>query len=123
MKKAFIYLLAIGLYSSANAAFNGLSIHSRANCVNNETISWDWTHYWTLNTQTAHYQNGRLIHQYVTGWQNTWRSAAVCWGEGRGGWYVVGNHYIAYKSGDMIPLGSTNVTDCSIYNGWWDKNK
>ncbi len=107
-----------------NAAFNGLTIHSRANCLSlNETISWDWTHYWMLNTMAVHYNNGVLQHQYATGWQYTWRSAAVCWGEGRGGWTVVGAHYIAYKAGDMIPLGGSNATGCNPYNGWWDKNK
>ena len=66
-----------------------------------------------LNTYTAHYYNGALQQQYNTGWVNTWRSAAVCWGEGRGGWHVVGMHYIAYKSGDMIPLGGTDATGCN----------
>lgn len=123
MKKVGMFVLALALSSGANAAFNGLTIHSRANCINNESISWDWKNYWILNTQTWHYLNGQLQHEFQTGWQTTWRSAAVHWSEGTGGWGVRGEHYIAYKSGDMIPLGTTTAIDCSIYNGWWDKNK
>jgi len=123
MKKAAMFMLAFVIGDWAYAGFNGLTIHSRANCVNNESISWDWTHYWNLNTSTSHYLNGRLVHSYQTGWINTWRSAAVCWGEGKGGWTVIGAHYIAYRAGDLIPLGTTNVSDCSVYNGWWDKDK
>jgi len=37
----FTLFLFIVCFSNAHAAFNGLSHHSRANCVNNESISWD----------------------------------------------------------------------------------
>lgn len=123
MKRIGIFFATLALCNAGHAAFNGLSIHSRANCVNNESISWDWTHYWILNTQTSHYYHGKLQHVFNTGWQNTWRSAAVHWGEGRGGWTVKGEHYIAYRPGDLIPLGTTHVSDCSIYNGWWERSK
>lgn len=123
MKKVLIYFIAIGLCSSTNAAVNGLSIHSRANCVNNESITWDWTTYWTLATQSTHYKGLKNSHIVKTGWQKTWRSAAVHYGEGMGGWKVVGNHWILYSNGQSWYLGDETVTDCSIYNGWWDRDK
>jgi hypothetical protein len=99
-----------------------LTIHSRANCFgNNESISWDLTHDYILNTRSDHYYKGVYQHSIVTGWRNTWRSAAVHWAEGFNDWKVHGRHYIAYKLGDVIPLGEEWVSDCSIYNGWWDK--
>jgi hypothetical protein len=122
VKKISTFLLLIGICSSASAAFNGLTVHSRANCVNNESIAWDWTH-WNLNTVGSHYYNDKLKHSEGTGWNYTWRNGIVHWGEGRGGWKVHGQHYIAYKAGDLISLGEQWVTDCSIYNGWWDRNK
>jgi hypothetical protein len=39
MKNIIVFIGILCLVSSANAAFNGLSIHSSANCGNNETIS------------------------------------------------------------------------------------
>lgn len=123
MKKVIIPLLIFIFSSNINAALNGLSVHSRANCINNESISWDWTHNWNLKTEARHYLNHNFVHMSETEWENTWRSAAVHWGEGRGGWSVSSDHYIAYKDGDNVPLGSTYATDCSIYNGWWEKNK
>ena len=100
MKETFICLIAIG-FVQRQTLFNGLSIHSRANCVNNETISgWDLA-IDTLNTQTS-YQNGLLIYMNMPLMANRWRSCRV-WGEGRGGLHAVGNHYTAYKPGDLIP--------------------
>jgi hypothetical protein len=118
---SFIFL-SLFLLTTSQAAFNGLSIHSRANCGNNESISWDATHTWVLATETFHYLNGSLVHLVGSGWENTWRSAAVHWGEGTGGYQVIGYHHI-WRAGDskVSELGVTNVRDCSIYNGWWDR--
>jgi hypothetical protein len=38
--------------------------------------------------------SGTLTHSNGTGWQKTWRSASVQWGEGTGRWYVHGWHWI-----------------------------
>ena len=74
----------------------GLMWFSRANCGNNESISWDWpgrNH--TLWTNSFHW-DGRVGWESPirTGWATTYRSAAVHWGEGvRGNYYVIGAHY------------------------------
>lgn len=123
-------ILLLTFVSSANAAFNGLSIHSRASCINNESITWDARWYRTYKTVSHHeklLENGEEekdteSHIIETGQQDTWRSAAVHWGEGRGWWRVVGFHFI-YKNGKEKYLGPTDVSDCSIYNGWWDTSE
>lgn len=118
-KATFLLLLLSG---STFAGINGLTIHSRANCVNNESITWDLTENWQLATISTHYKDGIIQHSVPTGWQNTWRSAAVHWGEGTGGWYVEGQHYII-MSGVQKNLGTTRSENCSGYDGWWDKSK
>jgi hypothetical protein len=109
------------LSAPASAAINALSIHSRANCVNNESISWDATHRWYLATESWHYLKGALVHLVGSGWETTWRSAGVHWGEGTGGYQVIGYHHIWKDGADSDSLlGVTNVKNCSIYNGWWE---
>jgi hypothetical protein len=56
-------------------------------------------------------------------WQLTWRSAMVHWGEGRGGWLVRGQHYMADSRGNPVLVADETVSNCSIYDGWWDRNK
>ena len=89
-----VVILSSFLANNSQAALNMLSIHSRANCVNNESISWDGQHYWFLATESWHYFKGKLQHLVGSGWENTWRSAGVHWGEGRGGYEVIGYHHI-----------------------------
>lgn len=115
-------LLSIGV---AHAGFNGYTNHSRANCTNNESISWDWTHDWWLWTNSEHYNvsNGELIHTLNTGAQLTWRSAAAHWGEGQIGWQVHGRHWRLYTDKKWHLESDEWITDCSIYDGWWDRNK
>ncbi len=124
LKKAALIFAGVYISSISYGAFNGLSHHSRANCVNNESISWDWTTNWKLWVRSDHLNlsNGKR-HVFATGWQTTWRAAAVHWGEGRGGWSVYGMHYMVNRSGKSYLAQEETVVDCSIYNGWWDKNK
>lgn len=127
MKQIIIMLLLI-VTSSAFAGFNGLTIHSRANCYNNESISWDWTHDWNFATVSAHTfksQDGTsTLHVIRLPYEKTWRSAAVHWNEGTsGGWEVSGGHMLKDDDGKETILGTETVTDCSIYDGWWDKEK
>lgn len=125
MKKVIITLIALGVMGSAHAAFNGVSHHSRANCANNESISWDWTKNWWfwVNSQHIDARTGSVIHILVSQWQFTWRNAMVHWGEGRGGWRVYGIHWMIDVRGNPIEMAREDVYDCSIYDGWWDKNK
>jgi hypothetical protein len=119
---AIILTLLLSTINTSYAALNALSIHSRANCLNNESISWDGFHYWILATESWHYRVGEPVHLVGSGWENTWRSASVHYGEGnRGGYRAVGYHHIRYEGSDTDKLlGVTNVTDCNIYNGWWE---
>lgn len=119
------FLLAIGFLSfsflpNADAA---LYLLSRANCVNNESITWDaaFTQH-TLWTNSYHYKNGVYLHcennvgNGCTGqsWQNTWRAAAIHWNEGLiGGFYVVGDHWELYGS-RVFTLGRTTAVSCNF---------
>ncbi len=70
----------------------------------NESISWHLGHSYNLKTVSIHVNDhmspsGHLIE---TGWENTWRSAAVHWGEGTGNWRVEGSHYINFNEHDRF---------------------
>lgn len=128
IKKISMVLFLITFSTEINAGVNGLTVHSRANCINNESISWDLTQDWMLLTKSkhSHLEPGgqKKIHFFETHWEKTWRSAAVHWKEGEsGGWTVEGDHWI--QIGDEPPRNIQHevVTDCSIYDGWWDKDK
>ena len=117
--------LSVALFLFSNysvAAFNGLSHHSRANCINNETISWDFTRKWNMGTAAEHFHNNDLICVLTQNYEDTRRAAVVHWGEGRGGWRVKGYHWLKDGRGQNHLVLTTEVTDCSIYNGWWDFN-
>ena len=109
-------LATAALYAVPSHA--GLVWFSRANCINNESITWDWpgNDYW-LWTNTYHFNNatGAWDNGESTGWVNSFRAAAVHWGEGvSGGYYVVGDHWQwdPYY-GDWL-LGRTTATDCNL---------
>jgi len=105
---------------AAHSGFKFLTSHSRANCINNESITWWFEHSMTLRTRSTHYYNNKFKHTIDTGWQNTSRSAAVHWGEGHGtGWYVHGEHWVFTDR--PTHWATTDATDCNIYDGWWDK--
>lgn len=116
------FLLFILILVNANAAMNGLSIHSRANCGGfNESITWDARWYRTYATTSDHFYNGKFIHEIQLPWQDTWRSAAFHVNEGYNGWQVIGTHWMLdEKSKKPLFLGSTNTVNCDIYNGWWN---
>ena len=96
----------------------GLVWFSRANCANNESITWDWpgNNYW-LWTDGFHYkfQQRAWEPRISTGWEWTYRSAAMHWGEGfNGGYYVYGNHYRYVPNVGQIFLGRTATDNCNI---------
>jgi hypothetical protein len=93
----------------------GLIWFSRANCINNESITWDWpnNNYW-LWTDSFHYKRG-WEPTIRTGWQWTYRSGAVHWGEGfSGGWLIVGDHYRFSAPYGTYKLGRTQTTGCNL---------
>lgn len=115
---AGIFLTSFAV-SNANA---DLTWFSRANCINNESITWHaWNPEW-LWTNTYHYKNGVYLHcdnnvgDGCTGnaWQQTWRAAAVHWNEGLiGGFYVYGKHWRWSSSTGTYLLGNTSATGCN----------
>lgn len=120
MKKIIIVLALLPVIT--NAGVRALTIHSRANCANNESISWHLNNPHELKTISVHRKQdrwGSYSHVVETPWKNTWRSAAVCWGEGYSGWSVVGYHYIRERGTQKL-LGRTTATNCNLDRGWWN---
>lgn len=102
------------LYATPSEA--GLVWFSRANCINNESITWDWpgTNYW-LWTSSYHQKNGVWDSGASTGWVNSFRAAAVHWNEGySGGWNVVGDHWQWVAWFGTWKMGRTYATDCNF---------
>lgn len=113
---------------NVNAANASLSWFSRANCQNNESISWDGSTAHWLATITYHYRNGYYQHCDDSNWTNcngspwqlTWRSAAIHWFEDTnnpGGWYVIGDHYRWSPISGIYRLGVTTAANCNA-NQW-----
>lgn len=98
--------LGILLAASAHAAPDpnkdfptwNMSMFSRANCINNESISWDssGSSYWNLYTTSLQTNLDDFTQVFVTaGPAVTWRSAAISWfAAGEGFWQVEGDHQI-----------------------------
>jgi hypothetical protein len=60
------------------------------------------------------------MHMLQTAKTSSYRHAAFHATESYGGTYcVVGNHYM-YIRGVEHFVQSESVTDCNIYDGWWD---
>jgi len=126
MKKLSLFLCCL-LASNTYAGFNGITHHSRASCGNNESISWDWNadHWFWVNTYHYH-QKTSIYHQVEqNAWEMTWRDAKVHWGEGTPGWTVTGKHWetIGNNRNYFFLAKEETVQDCSLYDGWWDRNK
>lgn len=104
------------------AANADLTWFSRANCINNESISWHAFNAEWLWTNTYHYKNGAYLHCdnnigdgcRGNAWQQTWRAAAVHWNEGLiGGFTVYGKHWRWTSSTGTYLLGNTYATGCN----------
>ena len=105
---------------SANAGLWGTTAHSRANCVNNESITWYAGHSFNWRVVSFHNINGGY-HYIDTGMGYTWRQAAVHWNESYPGgkYFVSGFHYYEDRGRQVLDVNTT-ASDCSIYDGWWD---
>lgn len=124
-----LFCISIPIY----AGINGLTHHSRANCLSiNESISWDAHHKWWVTVTSTHLppNSTKPVHwSYFPendGYPpvnpaRTWRGAAMHIGEACCGWLVSGYHEI-YKKGYSWKLVQTDANDCSVYDGWWDKD-
>ena len=118
----FIPIIGIVFSSYASAGLYELTIHSRANCYTNESITWHRGHTYNLLTVSAHSsKKQREVHQLAAPWEVTWRSANVHWSEPKGGadWYVEAGHYLRMGYQEYR-IGYTTASDCSLYDGWWD---
>lgn len=124
--KRIIFLLLCFSAIPVHAAINGFSVHSRANCLGfNESISWDATHIWLLATTSYHENNDdhRKSHEMRddarwTKWSNAFHSNESY--NPRGPYMVTGNHWRHYTDNTFHKEGWERVSNCSIYNGWWE---
>lgn len=120
---------AIFLFCMSNgyAGFWAFTMHSRANCVGfNESVSWHFGHSYMLMTYSNHSStkpSNWWKCRINTPFENTWRSAAYHYAEGLEGdeWTSIGSHYTKNAQGNVVLLMQTEGTDCSGYDGWWDK--
>lgn len=107
------------LASTAHAGLDWTTVHSRANCLNNESITWWYLHpfNWRVVSIHAHKNGGQ--HAIDTGFRMWWRAHAIHWGEPimDGHWEVWGYHYL-YEYSSVIPFDSTHATTCNIIDGW-----
>lgn len=118
-----IGLLASALGTNSYAGLYSTTVHSRANCINNESITWWLGHPYNWKVFSIHSNLYGGQHHVDTGFNYTWRAAAVHWGEAPlddHRWTVGGYHYLAEYGNGRIPFDETHVGNCSIYNGWWD---
>ena len=112
-------LSLLGLSLSSNAGLFQTTVHSRANCLNNESITWWLGHAYNWRVVSVHkHFPTNSVHLIDTDFIYNDRVAAIHWGEGvHGGFGVWGYHYLLeYNSG--IPFDQTYAVDCSIIDGW-----
>jgi len=119
--------IALGMILTAINSHSGLyklTHHSRANCVNNESITWWAGHAFWSRIISYHNYDGQQKCLIDTFPKYTWRNAAVHWGEApkiiNGKWNVYAYHILYLPNGSSYTSQITYVDDCSIYDGWWD---
>lgn len=113
-----LLLLSAGI---SNAGLLRTTVHSRANCLNNESITWynGHPHKWRVVSIHKHIPTGQ-VHLINTGFHMSDRVAAVHWGEGvHSGFIVWGYHYLESFS-KSVPFDTTYADGCNIIDGWID---
>lgn len=117
--KSLVLMSGIFLFSAAEAGLWQTTVHSRANCLNNESITWWWRHPYNWRVISIHYHKGsNSKHHIDTGFNYNDRVAGIHWGEGvHGGFEVWGYHYLREYHRD-IPFDQTYATTCNIIDGW-----
>ena len=131
MKSKITLLFSIILFSQFSlAGVWNLTHTSRANCGNNESISWDLRTLRNLAATSVHYNvegnfsNWESSPQHsvsTTAPSSTHRAAAVHWGESAPllkQWYVKGHHWERVSSRRTI-YRATEAKDCNLSEGWW----
>ena len=104
---------------SAHAGLFSTTVHSRANCLNNESITWWLNHPYDWRVVSIHKFPGYTQHHIDTGFWYDSRVAAIHWGEGDvlNDWLVWGYHYLLGFSKN-VPFNDTYAEHCSIIDGW-----
>lgn len=127
--KIITILLILSPNTLSYAGFNGLTHHSRANCLTlNESVSWDARGRYRLQVNSIHTDKNKKWHEVHDpvkrpNYDLKWRFAAYHIGEAFSGWTVEGYHYSFNPRNNAWNLDAKEtVTDCSIYNGWWKKD-
>jgi len=75
-----------------------------------------------MGVAAEHFLSDNLMCVLTQNYEETRRAALVHWGEGTSKWKVKGYHWMKDGRGQNRLVSLTEVTDCSIYNGWWDFN-
>lgn len=105
----------------AHAGLDWTTVHSRANCLNNESITWWYLHSFNWRVVSIHEAKyGNAKHHIDTGFNWTWRAHAIHWGEPFGNddyWCVSGYHYL-FDYSKYIPFDTTYAESCNIIDGW-----
>jgi len=121
--------------TSASAGIFGLTHHSRAACLNNESISWDKSRAHFLGVSSRHKKGAwwyTLIDNDISGGHlklypaGTFDGAkAIHYGEGVQSrwspfkWRVWGTHaYFLNGNPQQLRLVRTYARNCNIINGW-----
>lgn len=121
MKYVLKFTLPILVFSAtlSYAGLNKTTVHSRANCLNNESITWWKGHPYNWKVVSIHkHVPTNQVHLIDTGFNYKDRVAAICWGEGvHSGFQVWGYHYLLEYS-KTIPFDTTYADGCSIIEGW-----
>jgi hypothetical protein len=118
--KIIVSALLLGLQiNNLNAGLYNTTVHSRANCANNESITWWNGHPYNWKVVSIHkHVPSNQVHLIDTGFNINDRVAAIHWGEGvHGGFVVWGYHYLKGYH-DSVPFDSTYAEGCNIIDGW-----
>lgn len=133
MKKVIMSILFSLLFISPSVLSEEVDMFSRANCLNNESITYNYWeppqwrltfsyHYDTDSGNTHYAASGPLAYCDIYGcwyhYEYTTRAAAVHWGEGgtpgvSSRWNVFGNHRHYFPGVGFIHY-STSATDCNL---------
>jgi hypothetical protein len=102
-----------------NAGLNKTTVHSRANCLNNESITWWYGHPYDWRVVSVHKSPWNVVHDIDTGFTYNDRVAAIHWAEGMvsSPWEVWGYHYLLGFSKN-VPFDCTHAIDCQLIEGW-----
>ena len=109
----------LSLTAASHAGLYKTTVHSRANCLNNESITWWNGHPYNWKVVSIHEFPGWQKHLMDTGFTYDSRVAAIHWGEGDvlNNWVVYGYHYL-YEYHKTIPFDQTYAESCNIIDGW-----